>query len=161
MKKHIIILMAILWVVACAPTSEPATVPPDTAVTSAPITDSTPQTVDTPSAPPFSPLPDDANLQRDTVYISAAELLIRESYPVQIAVALSGETPTPCHQIRVNVRPPDAENKIFIEAYTVSNPTLNCIQVIQPFKETIELGTFPTGHYTVWVNNTQIGEFDS
>lgn len=61
----------------------------------------------------------------------------------------------------MNINSPDAENKIFIEVYTVYNPDLHCIQVVKPFEETIELGTFPSGHYTVWVNEAKITEFDS
>jgi hypothetical protein len=161
MKKNIIILMAILLAVACTPTAEPATSPPDTAVTSPPVIDATPQASDTQIAPSFAPLPSDGNLQRGSVFISASELLIRESFPVQIALVLSGETPTPCHQLRVVVNRPDTENKILVDAYTVSNPNVNCTQVVKPFQEIVEVGTFPTGHYTVWVNDIQVGEFDS
>ncbi len=35
------------------------------------------------------------------------------------------------------------------------------IQVIEPFATTVSLGTFPAGHYSVYVNNELIGEFDS
>jgi len=161
MIQRLFSLMAIFLFAACAPTPQPATEHPHTAATNQPITDSPPQATDAPAILLFSPLPSDANLQRDNVFIGASELLIRESYPVQIALSLSGETPTPCHQLRVNVNSPDAENKIFIEAYTVTNPSVNCTQVVKPFQEIVELGTFPTGHYTVWVNETQVGEFDS
>jgi hypothetical protein len=84
-----------------------------------------------------------------------------ESFPPQFMLSLKGNLPTPCHQLRVNVNPPDADNKIMVDVYTVSNPDMICAQVLQPFSETIELGTFPGGHYSVCVNGQLAGEFDS
>lgn len=158
MKTHAILSVLIVLAAACTPgrprTPEPAFLPPDSSVTSSPIATGAPDTS-------FSPNPGDTKLERGSVFMSNSELLIRESYPVQIALVLSGELPTPCHQLRVNMNPPDAENKIQVEAYTVFDPAMNCIQVLKPFQENVELGTFPSGHYTVWVNENQVGEFDS
>lgn len=158
MKRFLALSIASLIVAACGSASPP----PDTVsvATSQPVTNP----VETPAAgiaSPFLPLQTDNQLERGSVFISESELLIRESYPVQIALRLAGELPTPCHRLRVSANPPDAENKILIEAYTVLNPSLNCIQAVKPFQETIELGSFPAGHYTVWVNGSQVGEFDS
>jgi hypothetical protein len=89
------------------------------------------------------------------------DLLIRESFPPQIALTLNGELPTPCHQLRVLVNEPDADNRIDVEAYTVVNPDLACIQVVEPFEATLDLGTYPSGHYSVWVNDEPAAEFDS
>jgi hypothetical protein len=36
-----------------------------------------------------------------------------------------------------------------------------CIQVLEPFQEQIDLGTFPSGHYSVWLNGEWVGEFDA
>ena len=162
MKKILVFSFVIILVVACTPritpATEPATLPPHAPVTSPSITD--PIATGSPDMP-FSPNPGDTKFERGNVFISESGILIRESYPVQIALVLSGELPTPCHQLRVNINPPNAENKIQVEAYTVFNPTMNCIQVLKPFQENVELGTFPSGHYTVWVNGNQVGEFDS
>jgi hypothetical protein len=43
----------------------------------------------------------------------------------------------------------------------VVDPDLVCIQVVEPFDKSIDLGTYPGGHYTVWVNGEMIGEFDT
>jgi hypothetical protein len=110
---------------------------------------------------PYVPQPDDANLTRETLFIEEFGLLIRESYPPQIALGISGNLPTPCHQLRAAISEPDAENKINVEVYTVVDPNMMCTQVLKPFSETIELGTFPSGHYSVWVNGQLAGEFDS
>ncbi len=114
-----------------------------------------------PSGDPYEPQPGDVNLMRGNVFIQEMGLVIRESFPPQIALTLSGELPTPCHQLRVRVGEPGADNRIDVEAYTVVNPDLACIQVIEPFTASIDLGTFPSGHYSVWVNDELAGEFDS
>ena len=59
------------------------------------------------------------------------------------------------------MNPPDDENKIIVDAYSVVDPNMACIQVLEPFQGSIDLGTFPTGHYTVWINDNLAGEFDT
>jgi hypothetical protein len=61
----------------------------------------------------------------------------------------------------VEIDPPDAENKIFVDVYSVTDPNQVCVQVLKPFEASIDLGTFPSGHYTVWVNGEMAGEFDT
>jgi hypothetical protein len=153
--------MTALWIASCAPALEPAPnpspLPPDSPVTSPPEG----ETPAEPASGPFAPQPGDGNLTRGNVFIQEMDILIRESFPPQIALSLSGELPTPCHQLRVQVSEPDADNRIDVEAYTVVNPDLVCIQVVEPFVANIDLGTFPNGHYSVWVNEELAGEFDS
>jgi hypothetical protein len=110
---------------------------------------------------PLSPQPDDSKLTRANAFIEKIDLVMRESYPPQISLIMSGDLPTPCHQLRADVKPPDAENRIDIDVYTVVDPNLMCTQVLEPFEESINLGTFPSGHYAVWVNGESVGEFDS
>lgn len=151
------LFLTVLLAAACAPAAEP-TPGPDTAVTSPPA-GSAP--TNEPAADPLAPRPGDANLTRGEVFLAEASLLIRESYPPQVALALAGELPTPCHQLRAEFNPPDTENRIAVEVYSVVDPEQICIQVLEPFEETLDLGTFPTGHYAVWVNGKLAGEFDS
>ncbi|MDI6768721.1 MAG: hypothetical protein QMD04_03495 [Anaerolineales bacterium] len=110
---------------------------------------------------PYEPQPSDAVLVRSEVYLDETDILIMESYPVQIALLLQGSLPTPCHALRVAVSAPDAKNRIFIDVYSVTDPNQICIQVLAPLNSTVPLGSFASGHYTVWVNGEQIGEFDS
>jgi hypothetical protein len=98
---------------------------------------------------------------RSNVTIREASLVIRESYPPQVSLSISGELPTPCNQLRVKIDAPNQENKIIVEVYSLVNPDKACIQVIEPFQEYIDLGTFPIGHYSVWVNSEMAGEFDT
>jgi hypothetical protein len=114
-----------------------------------------------PSTSPFAPQPDDGGLTRSTVYLDEASLIIRESFPPQIVLTLAGNLPTPCHQLRIQSNPPDTTNKIVLDVYSVVDPDQVCVEVLDPFEESIDLGTFSTGRYSVWVNGEQVGEFDT
>lgn len=157
-----ILLVLLVFVAACAPQpaapNEPSSPPPDTAVTSPPVDEMTPNG---PSVNPFAPKPGDVNLTRGNVFINEKSLVIRESYPPQISLSISGDLPTPCHELRAELASPDSENKIQVEVYSVVDANVACTQVIEPFEEFIDLGTFPPGHYSVWVNGELAGEFDS
>lgn len=156
MKFQILLLMALL-VASCTPPLEP-TPSPDTAVTSPPV-DSMPSSE--PSANPFAPQPGDADLTRGNAYINEASLIIRESFPPQISLTLAGDLPTPCNQLRVEIGVPDPENKIIVDIYSVIDSSQVCVQVLEPFEASVDLGTFSSGHYTVWVNGELAGEFDT
>ncbi len=103
----------------------------------------------------------DDTLLRGTVYLDSIDLLTLESYPLQFNLALTGNLPTPCHELRVSVLPPDENNRILVDVYSLSTPDKICIQVLQPFSQTLSLGSFPSGHYTLWVNGEQVIEFDA
>jgi hypothetical protein len=160
MKIKSILLLAVLWAAACTPVQtpiEPGTVPPDTAVTSPPEGSLSQEPVKN----PYAPQPADSSLTRGEIFIQEMSILIRESYPPQISLSLSGELPTPCHQLRAQVNEPDENNRIDVEAYSVVDPDMICIQVLEPLQASIDLGTYPSGHYSVWVNGELAGEFDS
>jgi hypothetical protein len=161
MRLILLLIIFALGIASCTPTqagtSEPGTLPPDTAVTNPPPD----ATLEEPAADPYAPQPGDSALIRGNVSIQEMDLLIRESFPPQIALTLKGELPTPCHQLRVQAEAPDADNRINVEVYSVVNPELVCIQVVEPFEANISLGTYPAGHYSVWVNGEMAGEFDS
>lgn len=156
-KQIMAILLIILLAAACAPASANTAAPDSTSIS--PITTEIP--IQEQPAMPYTREPKDANLTRGNVFIQETGLLIRESYPPQIALSVSGDLPTPCHQLRADITAPDIENKISVDVYTVVDPNMMCIQVLKSFQENIELGTFPNGHYSVWVNGALAGEFDS
>ncbi len=101
------------------------------------------------------------NLKRGGVYLDSAELLTLESYPLQFTLALKGNLPTPCNHLKVDVNLPDAQNKIVVDVYSLVDPKTMCTQALQPFEENVPLGSFPSGHYTLWLNGKQIAEFDA
>jgi hypothetical protein len=162
MRIKIVLLFVVLWIAACTPqytkSNEPGTVPPDTAVTSPPAGIPASQE---PVRNPYAPQPTDSGLNRGEVFIAEKSLLIRESYPPQISLFLSGNLPTPCNELRVQIGEPDEKNNIQVEAYSVVDPNMMCTQVLKPFQASIDLGTFPIGNYSVYVNDELAGEFDS
>jgi hypothetical protein len=107
------------------------------------------------------PTPDDSGLTHGEVYLDSVDLLTMESFPLQFMLVLKGSLPTPCHELRVAVSPPDPQNKIVVHVYSVVDPNMMCAQVLEPFEENSPLGSFPTGHYTLWVNGEQVAEFDA
>jgi hypothetical protein len=113
-------------------------------------------------APEFQPAEGDEKLKRGTVHLNleASEIVIMESFPVQVNVILRGSLPDPCHILRIVPPDPDRDNKIDLEVYSLVDPSQACITVIEPFEATVSLGSFSTGTYTILVNGVVLGEFD-
>lgn len=153
MKTIIYIFLIFSLLAACAPLT-PA---PDAPVSSneTPVRGS-----ETPQRPSL-PLPEDTTLERGPAFVDSAEVLILESFPPQYMLSLAGSLPTPCHQLRVNVSPPDAENVIVVTVYSLVDPNMICIQVLQSFAENINLGSFAPGKYAVQIDGGPILEFDA
>jgi len=97
----------------------------------------------------------------DPVYIDSADLLIMESYPVQVALHIVGNLPTPCHEFRSAVAASDDQNRIFVTAWSEADPAAICAQVLQPFDTSlsIPMNGAADGIYTAWLNGEQVGEF--
>lgn len=95
------------------------------------------------------------------VFISNADLLIMESYPVQISLSVSGELPTPCHELVSEVDAPDEENRIHVSVASMFDSDEACIQVLEAFSTqlSIDMQGANDGIYSVWVNGDLIGEF--
>ena len=108
---------------------------------------------------PLDPVPGEENMSRGALIISENNLLIMESYPLQIALEIQGELPSPCHHLKAEVIEPDDNSRIQVELYSLLDPDVMCIQVLEPFETMLSLGSFPDGSYTVWVNGEQVGEF--
>lgn len=98
--------------------------------------------------------------ERGGVFLDSLEVIQRESYPVQLALVLQGNLPTPCHEFRADVAEPDEQGRIVVDVYSRFDPEEVCIQVLQPFQETVELGSHAGGTFTVWVNGEMVGEVD-
>lgn len=109
----------------------------------------------------YSPKPEDVTLIRGEAYIDSNDLLTLESFPLQFMLNIKGNLPTPCNALRVLVNPPDAENKIYVDVYSVISPDKVCVQVLSPFEANVSLGSFPTGKYILFVNGIQVAEFEA
>ena len=107
---------------------------------------------------PLDPIPGEDTMVRGQVSIDSAEVLLLESFPVQVRLNLKGALPTPCHQLRAKVSEPDEQKRIHVEVYALVDPDQVCIQMLEPFETSINLGSFPGGTYSVWVNGEKVGD---
>ena len=110
---------------------------------------------------PVEPEPPSGEMIRGEVFISDTQLLIMESFPVQIMLNIKGELPTPCNIFRGEVSPPNEENEIHVDAYSEVEEGAICITVMEPFEENVSIPMqgAPDGTYTIWVNGELVGEF--
>ena len=120
--------------------------------------------INQPEETPFQaedPDPGQANWSEGNAYVNSADMLIMESYPIQVGLYIEGDLPTPCNHLAVDIAAPDAENNIHVRVYSLINPAETCMQVIEPFSENVSLSTgeLADGDYTVFVNGEQVGEF--
>lgn len=152
MKKIITFLFTLTILLSACGTN------PDEPVSSDP---SYPSYPNTPIQTDYSPKPEDATLIRSEAYIDSNDLLTLESFPLQFMLNIKGNLPTPCNALRVFVNSPDAENKIYVDVYSVISPDQVCVQVLSPFEVNVSLGSYPTGKYILFVNGNQVAEFDS
>ena len=109
---------------------------------------------------PWQPQPADQSLQRGEAFVDGMDILVMESFPPQYMLNIQGALPTPCHQLRVEVAPPDSQMRILVSVYSVVDPNAICAQVLAPFDVTVPLQGQPTGNYTVVVNGKEAGSIE-
>jgi hypothetical protein len=109
---------------------------------------------------PWQPASGDDKLIRGEAYVNESQILVLESFPPQFMLNIAGALPTPCNELRVEISDPDEQNRIYVEVYSVSEPDEICVQVLEPFDESIPLVGFPSGEYSVWVNGEEVGEIN-
>ncbi len=149
MKKIFALLIFVLALAACNPATESPDTPVDSGQPGGGL------------APIYEPRAGDELLLRGEIYLDSTDLLVAESFPVQYSLVLKGNLPSPCHQLRAVYNPPDATNAISIEMYSVAEPDAVCVAMLQPFEQSIYIGALPSGHYTLWVNEKRVAEFDA
>jgi hypothetical protein len=93
------------------------------------------------------------------VSITKADLLIMESYPIQVSLQVEGEKPTPCHEIFWTVD--DTGDTIEITMISQVNADQSCAQVISPFMISVPLGSWAEESRSVVLNGENVGSFDS
>ncbi len=110
----------------------------------------------------FAPQPGDETLVRGSVNIQKVDVFMPAGQPVQVNLQISYFTPTPCHRLRLVVHSPDAEHRINLEAYSLMKPDQVCtlMRMATPSMVHLSLGSFPAGHYSVWINGTLSAQFD-
>jgi hypothetical protein len=112
---------------------------------------------------PYAPQIGDGNLMADDITIDSSSVFSTKSLPPQILVKFAYFQPTPCYQLRVEISGPGSDNHINLKGYAVAEKDKACtlMALATPLQASLNLGSFPKGHYFVVLNGNQIGEFDS
>ncbi len=154
MKKLLPFFLILVGLTACSTnTSATAAATEIIMPTKTTITNSSPP-------PDYLPKAEDSRLKRAKAFPQSIDLVAVETSPLRLELVISGYMPTPCHQLRVYVPPPDEEKNIYVEVYSVTDPEILCQQVLRTFNTSVDLGTYPDGSYRVFVNGDFIGNFD-
>ncbi len=97
------------------------------------------------------------------ITIDSSSVFLAESQPPQVMVNFTYFQPTPCYHLRVEVSGPDEQNRIDLKGYAVAEKDKPCtlMALATPLQVSLNLGSVPKGHYTVWLNGNQLGEFDT
>jgi len=136
MRRLLSLLVLTLLLAACGGADEP-------------IDSTTPS----PSTTAPGAIPDDAG----PVFVETTDILMMESLPVQVALRVTGNLPTPCHRPVWEVE--DDGTTIAVTLASVSDPDVLCAQVLEPFELSIPLGDFEAGSRVVTLNGEEIGDF--
>ena len=101
---------------------------------------------------------ENTNQNQSDVQIDSAILLVMESYPMKVSLALRGELPTACHELVWEVVGPSDKNIIEVTTYAESAPETFCIQILETFELNIPLGSFTELGFRVRLNGEEIGD---
>lgn len=85
---------------------------------------------------------------RSPAYVESVEFQYLESYPVQVRAVVSGNLPTPCHELQWSLDESDPDAPV-LEMWSTADPEAVCAQVLEPFEEVIPIGSYETGSYTL------------
>jgi hypothetical protein len=93
------------------------------------------------------------------VTVDSVEVLIMESFPVKVSVAVSGTLSVPCKSLLPAAV--SLTGNVFVVVLAESNlgPAESCIAVLEPFETSIplEVQGLPAGDYTIVVNGVGAG----
>lgn len=115
-----------------------------------------------PDENPYEPGIKDANRQVAAVTITSVLLVEKYEYtPPRAAIVITGYMPSVCNELRIAINPPDEQFRVFIDAYSLINPDIQCDNVFQQFEAEILMGIYSPGRFTVWINDAPAGDFVS
>ncbi len=145
-KRLSFLFAAAIFLSACS-TAQAATQPPS--ATPAPVQANN----------PYAPQAGDSSLSADT---ATYESTVSTQTGKDVQLDLAYRLPNPCHQVRIVVSTPDANGRINLKLYSVFEAGKPCtlMALATPLHAQLDLGSFPKGHYTVYVNDTKAVEFD-
>jgi hypothetical protein len=126
-----------------------------------PVDDGGDEPIVEPGPPGFIPEPRppiDGNVDGE-VWITSTDLRIMESFPIQVMLDVSGDKPTPCHEIFWTVD--DDGEVITIDMISQVASDAVCAEVIEPFTIAVPLGSWDGESRQVVLNGEAAGSFDS
>ena len=91
--------------------------------------------------------------------IDRSEMLLLESYPVQVRLLIHG-TRSRCDQLHSDVRLDEAERRIEVRLWAEPGPALTCLPGEKAFDESIALGSFERADLEVFLNGESIGRIE-
>jgi inhibitor of cysteine peptidase len=97
---------------------------------------------------------------RGAAFVDSVEILLLESYPVQVRLQVTGSLPTPCHKLAWDLGEVAEDGKINLELYSLADPDVDCIQILQAFEESVPVGSYTSGEFEVWINGELVGDFE-
>ena len=92
----------------------------------------------------------------EPIKIESATLLVFESFPMRVSLALRGELPSACHALVWEVSGPNDKNIIEVTTYAESQGEKFCIQILAPFEVQIPLGNFTELEFRVRLNGEDL-----
>jgi inhibitor of cysteine peptidase len=96
------------------------------------------------------------NLVEGLALINKADILILESFPVQVRVAIEGSLSDSCTELG-DIITDREDNKFTVSVTTLRPAEAFCAQVIKPFEKSVPLDVYglPAGAYTATINNLE------
>lgn len=94
----------------------------------------------------------------ESVFVESTDILLLESFPVQVVLRASGHVPTPCHTPDWSVR--DLGDMVEVDLWSTSDPEALCIQVLEPFEVSIPLGSYESADVDVVLNGESVGRIE-
>jgi hypothetical protein len=88
-----------------------------------------------------------------------SEIVVMESYPMQVDIIVRGDVPSPCHDIQWEIAEPNEDNEIHIDVWSFVSSDATCAALLDSFEEKFRVGEFKEYGYSIWVNGMQVGEF--
>jgi hypothetical protein len=82
-----------------------------------------------------------------------------ESFPIQVMLDVTGDKPTPCHEVFWTVE--DTGEAIEIDMISQIALGQQCAQVIEQFIIAVPLGSWAEESRDVYLNGELVGSFDS
>jgi hypothetical protein len=144
LKSRVAILLPLIALAACGPVGGQPISPTSTPVPVAVSPTAMPE--------PPAPTPPGSSISGEAT-VESVELLMLESFPVQVRAVVKGYTPDSCTTIS-DIKQERESNTFNVTIITTRPADLMCAEVITPFEETIPLDVvgLKAGTYTVNVN---------